>query len=195
LKNIGKFDSGSIWIYRNDSTGIPDTVTVVNKASDYLVFDQDYEFSSEYTETYLHSDFLKSIILSFDCSPWSASMTGYSDKLELKIKVSDSTIRRYMALWPDQLAGQEATSPCLCPDGTCFLFKTEVLDSCTVNNNKFTHVIHTSLRTADTTKPGSYIFRRDYYFVKNVGLIKLREHDLMYGLNRSYSIINWRVIQ
>jgi len=196
LKDYGQFAQGSSWIYKNDSTGGYDTVRADSKVYEGMFYEQDFGFTAELIMTHLNSSFLSEYKMSFECSPpLTKSMDGFSDKLEICIRVNDSTIRSYLSIWPDQQTGREDPSPCLCPDGKCYLFKTEVLDSLTVNGNKFSNVLHSYLRSVNTTQTGIPILRRDYYFVKKIGLVKLHEFDQLYGLNRSFSIVNWNILQ
>jgi len=65
----------------------------------------------------------------------------------------------------------------------------EIIDSVVINSNIFTHVVHTK----DTNNYYPHQWRKDYYFAKNIGLLKFSiKTD---SIDSTWSLLRWHVVQ
>lgn len=192
LKEYSVFQNGSYWIYRNDSSGINDSAFVINGPVESMSGGGEVGRYEEEIGVLVNSNFFLGYFLGFQCNaPYNNDGHGYTDKLQLWIQFTDIQKGQILAIWPDQPLNLELPCPCHCPYGNCWYFTTEMIKDYSLNNNHFQNVLRTSLRTSDTTSSYPYAFVYDFYFAKQIGLIRMRENNIYYNVHRSYSLVRW----
>jgi len=196
LKDYGMFLNGSYWIYRNDSTGETDSVYVTNQPRSFMSGGADLRRLQEVINVRLNSKFLYQYSLGFQCNSNSnPNGKGQTDKLTLDIDESQPVIFNVLGLWPDQPSNLDQPSPCHCYPGSCLYCKTELIPEYSLGSNLFKNVVRTTYRTSDTSmqNPDAFVF--DFYLMKHIGVIRMREKNNLFNIQRSYSLQKWEIKQ
>jgi hypothetical protein len=186
LKDWGEFQAGSQWVYRNDSTGIKETV-LVNNIQDYMEGGSDIGRYDEQITVNVNSTFLYGYILGFDCNPPYATdnTSEHTDKLELSFIYNHQPLN-LLAVWSDEPLNDSLPTPgTQVPPQSLF---TEILNSYQSDTNHFTNVLHTTLSKLTA-------YKYEFYFAKHIGLVHFTENNSWLNLHRSYSLISWKVSQ
>ena len=169
FKSWALFQDGSYWIYQNKETSVMSKIIVSTQP--------EYYFSppapAQYRFQEVYSKFSGGFLLN-------SAISSYGDDATLSLRdftdSEDQVLSYYETL---NLSNSSSPSSKV----------VERLDSCRINNNVFRNVIH----TMDTASYKTKFFRKDYYFVQHVGLVKFSIKTE--STDSSWSLVLWNVIQ
>jgi len=187
IKNSFSFQKGSYWIYKNDSTGLLDSTFVSSFTHAY--HDNTVEgLTREVVVMHYNSIFLYlTWITYFPCSGpdyYQVSSILNPDPGQPE----GSGLVAYDPNWP---ANTKIIPGCF--NGGIFFYKTMSLD--TINNVSYKNVIYSELRSIDSSLNNPDLLIRKIYLAKNIGIIKYYELDHYNKINKSYSLVRYKVIQ
>lgn len=186
LKDWGEFQAGSQWVYRNDATGIKETVWVDN-VQDYMDGGNDIGRYDEQINVNVSCTFMYGYSLGFDWNPpyGTNDISEHTDKLELSFIYNNQPLQ-LLGIWPDEPLNDSLPTPGTQVPPQSLI--SEILNTYQSDTNHFSNVLHTTL-----TKVTAYKY--EFYFVKHIGLIHFTENNSWLNLHRSYSLISWNVRQ
>jgi hypothetical protein len=183
MKQYFVFQKGSYWIYKNDSTGELDS-TYVNYFTS--LFDKNgYPGKNrEVNQMYFSSKFLSEYLLIYGClDACGLTVTTIADTSSTEtITVGESLT--YLDSWQPNTTFSLNTS---CAVG---IFKYDRIPNVTINNKVYQSIIYSNNTSFDTIS-----YTREFYFAKNIGIIKLFERNKYFKIQRSYSLLRHKVIQ
>jgi hypothetical protein len=188
LKDWGEFQAGSQWVYRNDATGIKETVWADN-VQDYMDGGSDIGRYDEQITVNVSSTFMYGYSLGYDWNPpYATNKTSeHTDKLELSFKSNtDNQPLILLGIWPDEPLNDSLPTPGTQVPPQSLI--TEILNTYQSDTNHFTNVLHTTLTEVTA-------YKYEFYFVKHIGLIHFTENNSWLNLHRSYSLVSWNVRQ
>jgi hypothetical protein len=193
-KDYCYYKTGSYWIYKNDSTGILDSIFTNREPSEVIIERGGYK--EEIIDVYLKGGFLTDYYIGHQCA--NNSQINYSegdDRIDLGILDPDTLNGFTFSLWLKQSLNVVQPDPCYCPYNNCYYFKSELLNIYTYGNIIYNNVLHTNYRSADTTNSNPNAFSYHSYFVKHIGLIHFIETSTLHHFHRSFGLIRWSVKQ
>jgi hypothetical protein len=188
MKEYFAYKQGSYWIYKNDSTGSLDSAYVDYYADVYG--DKNVTgVTREVIAMNFNSKYLTQFAISYVPCEGPNYLTVSSILHDLppgELDVSD--IVAYYAGWPSD---KNVVPGCI--QGGVFLYKT--LRTGTINNITYNNIIDTKLQTVDSSSTNpDYYFRR-ILFAKNAGIVKYLEIAKHFNIQRSYSLLRYKVVQ
>ncbi len=165
------FQIGSYWVYLNENSQLPD--------STYISAKPDSGYNPPVSQDADHYEFISYQVTN-----------GFYQVAEICKEQSDS----YLLLggfyprgfWFYVLNSYMTTGPTSISPYS--LYVVERLDTLRLNNNLFTNIIHT--RDTDYYE-GSW--KHDYYFAKNIGLVKFSVKTSAF--DSTWSLMRWHVIE
>ena len=163
------FQPGSYWVYLDEKKQMPDSIYLDSKPISYFTPPKPASIQYEIIDYQISNGFLN--YAAIECGE-NGSNLGLSDfysndSYALSTGVIDNTMTMVSE--------------------NCRLI--ERLDTMVINNYKFTNVIH----TRDTNNFLTHIWRKDYYFAKNIGLLKFSIKTPK--TDSTWSILRWHIIQ
>lgn len=187
MKQSFSFKQGSYWIYKNDSTGLSDSTFV----SSYTHVDNDNTYAGltrEGINMQFNSKFLNYVFISYVI----CAGPDYLGVSSIAYPVPGQTQPGpLLAYDPNLPQNTNLITDCF-QDGK-FFYHSISFD--TINNIPYQNVIYSELRSNDSSLYNQYLIIRKIYFAKNIGIIKYYELDRHYKINRSYSLLRYKVIQ
>jgi hypothetical protein len=188
MKEYFDYHKGSYWIYKNDSTGLLDSTYVRSYNHTYgNRYNDDKQITEEAIEFDYRSGFLSRSYMAYIAC---GGPNYYTIASEIFTSPSDTEhgldLVAYYPNWP---ANTKVIPGCT-SDGL-FLYK--ALSTENVGNISYSNVIYSELKSIDSSLTNVYI--RKIYFAKNIGIIKYYELNPFNHINRSYSILRYKVIQ
>ncbi len=162
------FQKSSYWIYLNEKRNSPDSAFIENQPFSYFTPPSPATLQYEVINyTYSNCFINDAAIIAGRSSPYYALVDFFSSSHVLSAGMLDNTSNK--------------------ASESCWLV--ERIDTLIINNNIFTNVLH----TRDTNNYPPSLCVKDYYFVKNIGLIKFSIKTPKY--DTTWSLVRWNVIQ
>ncbi|MGA3014915.1 MAG: hypothetical protein ABSD71_12880 [Bacteroidales bacterium] len=185
LKDWGYFNAGSQWLYRNDSTGVKETVWEDNNPQDIMVGGNDIGRYDEQITVNVSCSFMYGYILGYDWNPPYATdqTSSHTDKLELSFIYRNQPLP-LLGIWPEEPLNDSLPTPGTQVPPQSLI--TEMITDYQIDTNHFSNVLHTTL-----TKITAYKY--EFYFAKHIGLIHFSENNSRQNLHRSYSLVSWKM--
>jgi hypothetical protein len=175
LKQCLLFQKGSYWIYLNEENQTLD--------SSYITIQPLTEWNSitEMISYSVSNSFIQKVLL-VGASDLESNSDSFAD-----IVMSYPSEGYYMALTSAYTLGN-STSNWL----SAYCHFVEQIDTLFLNNNKFVNVIHTRA-SVNNRCPYYENYLNDYYFAKNIGLVKYSIQGNSF--DSTWSLVRWHVIQ
>jgi hypothetical protein len=193
-KDYCYYKSGSYWIYKNDSTGLFDSIFTNTDPSQVILERGGYK--EEIIDVSLRGGFLTDYYIGHQCSSdHRINYTEGDDRVELGLAEPDTLHILAFSIWPDQTFNSVQHDPCDYAYNDTIYFKSEILTSYSYFGIVFNNVLHTNYRSADTTNSNPNAVSYHYYFVKHIGLIHLIETSALHHFHRSFGLIRWSIKQ
>ena len=169
------FQKGSYWIYRNEENQTLD--------SSYINIQPLTEWNSttEMISYAVSNSFIQNVLL-IGATDLDLGSDSFAD-----IIMSNPPDGHYMALTSAYAVGN-STSNWL----SAYCHFVEEIDTIFLNNNKFVNVIHTRAYVNNSC-PYYDNYLNDYYFAKNIGLVKYSIQTDTY--DSTWSLVRWHAIQ
>ena len=188
IKEYFAFQKGSYWIYKNDSTNIFDSTSIESYFHNYN--DNTYsDITREIIEMTYKSSFLSSSIIEY--SYYCGGPNNYSVSSILKAVPGQIEAFRPVAYNPKWPPNQKIIPDCA--KDAIFFYQT--MKSDTVNHIPYNDIIYSEFRSSDSSLSNPYLYIRKIYFAKHVGIVKFYELNPYYKINRSYTLIRYKVLQ
>jgi hypothetical protein len=162
------FQPGTYWIYLNEKSNTEDSLFVDSTQSHYFQPPPPTQIQHEGIAYSISNGFISSAVIGCGRN---------SSYLNLKDFNSDNYALGSGVIYNDL----NEISP------SCWLI--EKIDTFIVNNNKFLNVVHT--RDTNNYYPHNHI--KDYYFAKNIGLLKFSIKTNT--IDSTWSILRWHINQ
>ena len=186
MKEYFVYREGSYWKYINDSTGMSDC-TYVNQCTHAFVDATDKEYNFEVVTMKYSSTFLSYSSISYTpCQ--GPDYYNIGKTIPTLPGESVESGLAFFAGWPQNVFVVPA-----CFSGGLFYYR--IISSDTINNTVYNDVIFTEARSADSSSTNPNYFLQRIYFAKHIGIIKFFEISKYWNINRSYSLLNYHVIQ
>lgn len=188
MKEYFAYKQGSYWIYKNDSTGSLDSTYVYyyshgNGNKDIT------GVTREVIAMYFKSIYLTVFSIAYiPCDGPNYLMVSsiLHDLPPGELDVQD--IVAYCAGWPSDKIVFPGCDP-----GNIYLYRN--LQAGTINNITFNNIIDTKLQTIDSSSTNPEYYYRRILFAKNVGIVKYTEIAKHFNIQRSYSLLRYKVVQ
>jgi hypothetical protein len=184
LKDWGYFNAGSQWVYRNDATGIKETVWADN-VQDYMDGGSDIGRYDEQINVNVSCTFMYGYSLGYDWNPsyGTNDISEHTDKLELSFIFNNQPLE-LLGIWPDEPLNDSLPTPGTQVPPQSLI--TEMITDYQIDTNHFSNVLHTTLTEVT-------VYKYEFYFAKHIGLIHFTENNLRTNLHRSYSLVSWKM--
>jgi hypothetical protein len=182
------YQQGSYWIYQNDSTKSIDS-TSIEIFTHLLNENAHSDYTREMIGMYYKSGFLSSCII-YGYDPCGGNnyynVSGIRDTLPGAYEVSGP-----LAYSPNYSPGERIVLPC----DDWGIFHYYFLKSDTINQIPYKDLIYSEIITVDSSATNPRLYVRKIYFAKNVGIVKFYELLPYWKINRSYSLLRYKVKQ
>ena len=187
MKQYFEYQTGSYWIYKNDSTGLIDSTYIRSSSHTY-----GNKYSTGITEESIAIKF-KSTFLAMSYVSYIAcdgpnyyTVTGIMDPTQADYEANG--VVAFCPNWPPNTK----IIPGCSTYGT-FLYKTKTAD--TIDNVPYKNVIYSEFKSTDTSSTNTFLYIRKIYFAKNIGIIKYYEFYPYFKINRSFTMVRYKAIQ
>jgi hypothetical protein len=187
MKEYFAYKTGSYWIYKNDSTGSFDSAYIVS-------YDDGYDNSisgvkREGITMFFNSKYLTAVEIGyFICSgPNYLTVSSIMHNLPPGQQPETEQIPAFCDSWsPNSIITPNCYQEC---------YRYTNLQTITINSMSYNNILDTKLQTYDSTLTNpNYYFRR-ILFAKNVGIIKYIEIAKYFNIQRSYSLLRYKIVQ
>jgi hypothetical protein len=164
------YNRGSYWIYKNENSGKNDSTSVWDRNYETSDAQKGNGYYFDYIDTKLKGGFIQEIY-----------MQGNSD-------YQGGLITTNFSSYPEAFRTNAAVNQNIIWNGGKYV-ELAPNDTLVLNNRNFYSVRHT--KTADTVKGDSIV--REYYFARNIGLIKFRQQYK--STDSVWTLLRWNVTQ
>jgi hypothetical protein len=194
MKEYFFFNPGSYWIYRDNYSGLTDSVyvtSVEDNIRDYYKYNEK-NGSYEAHSVYFHSKFLRGFLVDGIFCHTEEFMGVSTNQDTTNSSGSGDRFHLYAAYSPNYPADQTISVECAA--GT-LIYRTALCD--TIDGVVYNNLIYSEVNDYDISalSAKSVYFRRNITFAKNVGIINIIEISSKYNLNRFYSLVRYKVVR
>jgi hypothetical protein len=194
MKDYFFYKPGSYWIYRDNYSGLTDSVYVTS-CKEYMQDYSDYgskTASNEVQYIYFQSKFLYAFMMAgMMCNTANFMWVHTLEDTATPPGLVEDLNKPLVAYCPSYPANQSITLNCF--NGETFKYRTAVSD--TIDGVVYHNLIYSEHKRNYTTQTLSYYFQRNITFAKDVGIVKLIEVISDYNINRSYSLLRYKVVR
>jgi len=187
MQEYFSYQKDSYWIYKNDSTGLIDSTYV--KDYSHVSNDGTYpRISRELIKMYFKSIFLSMESIGYlNC--------GGTDYLQISGIINPNPGEGEFigpVAFDDNWPANTKIIPG-CEDYGTFFYKTFL--TTTINNVPYQNVIYSEFKSTDSSATNPALYIRKIYFANNIGIVKYYEFYPYYRVNRSFSLLRYKVVQ